>query len=98
MTFLFTDIEGSTELWEHDPASMQRAFSRQEAIVRESDLQWSLVQPVGLNDGDAPEERIVTTDGDLQKMAVSRKTVATLIADTLETDAYDNRSVAISAA
>jgi predicted ATPase/class 3 adenylate cyclase/DNA-binding CsgD family transcriptional regulator len=36
VTFLFTDIEGSTSLWEHDPEAMQRAFSRQEAIVREA--------------------------------------------------------------
>jgi predicted ATPase/class 3 adenylate cyclase/DNA-binding CsgD family transcriptional regulator len=36
VTFLFTDIEGSTSLWEHDPQAMQRAFARQEAIVREA--------------------------------------------------------------
>jgi predicted ATPase/class 3 adenylate cyclase/DNA-binding CsgD family transcriptional regulator len=34
VTFLFTDIEGSTALWERDPEAMQRAFTRQEAIVR----------------------------------------------------------------
>ncbi|UCC63874.1 MAG: hypothetical protein JSV36_02100 [Anaerolineae bacterium] len=34
VTFLFTDIESSTSLWERDPQAMQRAFSRQEAIVR----------------------------------------------------------------
>jgi predicted ATPase/DNA-binding SARP family transcriptional activator len=36
VTFLFTDIEGSTQLWEHHPEAMQRAFSRQESIVREA--------------------------------------------------------------
>jgi len=36
VTFLFTDIEGSTSLWERDRQAMQRAFSRQEAIVREA--------------------------------------------------------------
>ncbi|MBN1641211.1 MAG: hypothetical protein JXA09_08245 [Anaerolineae bacterium] len=36
VTFLFTDIEGSTLLWERHPAAMQRAFARQEAIVREA--------------------------------------------------------------
>jgi predicted ATPase/class 3 adenylate cyclase len=36
VTFLFTDIEGSTLLWEHQPEAMQRAFSRHEAIVREA--------------------------------------------------------------
>ncbi len=36
VTFLFTDIEGSTQLWEHYPEGMQRAFARQEAIFRQS--------------------------------------------------------------
>lgn len=36
VTFLFTDIEGSTSLWERDPEAMQRASARQEAIVREA--------------------------------------------------------------
>ncbi|MBN1935035.1 MAG: hypothetical protein JW934_10240 [Anaerolineae bacterium] len=36
VTFLFTDIQGSTALWEHDPQAMQRAFSRQEVIIRKA--------------------------------------------------------------
>ena len=36
VTFLFTDIEGSTRLWEHHPAQMKTAFARQEAILREA--------------------------------------------------------------
>lgn len=36
VTFLFTDIEGSTALWEQYPAQMRAAFARQEAIFRES--------------------------------------------------------------
>jgi class 3 adenylate cyclase len=34
VTFLFTDIEGSTRRWETDPASMRAASSREEAILR----------------------------------------------------------------
>ena len=34
VTFLFTDIEGSTELWERYPQSMQAALARHDAIVR----------------------------------------------------------------
>ena len=34
VTFLFTDIEGSTKRWEAQPQAMQLAFSRQEAILR----------------------------------------------------------------
>ena len=36
VTFLFTDIAGSTTLWEHQPEAMQRAHARHEAILRQS--------------------------------------------------------------
>ncbi len=36
VTFLFTDIEGSTQLWEDHPELMKHAFTRQEAILREA--------------------------------------------------------------
>ena len=34
VTFLFTDIEGSTKLWEHYPESMKPALARHDAILR----------------------------------------------------------------
>jgi predicted ATPase/class 3 adenylate cyclase/Tfp pilus assembly protein PilF len=34
VTFLFTDIEGSTQWWEEQPDWMAHAFARQEAILR----------------------------------------------------------------
>src|SRR5918998_910234 len=34
VTFLFTDIEGSTRLWERDPSAMRLALSRHDGIVR----------------------------------------------------------------
>ena len=34
ITFLFSDIEGSTQRWEEDRVSMQSAFNRQEEIMR----------------------------------------------------------------
>ncbi|HSF81940.1 MAG TPA: adenylate/guanylate cyclase domain-containing protein [Anaerolineales bacterium] len=34
VTFLFSDIEGSTQRWERQPSLMQAAFARQEAIMR----------------------------------------------------------------
>ncbi|MGE5222504.1 MAG: adenylate/guanylate cyclase domain-containing protein, partial [Omnitrophica WOR_2 bacterium] len=34
VTFLFTDIEGSTQLWESYPDAMPAAFARHEAIIR----------------------------------------------------------------
>ena len=34
ITFLYTDIEGSTRLWEQQPDAMQRALERHDAILR----------------------------------------------------------------
>ena len=36
VTFLFTDVEGSTRLWETDRAAMQTAVEDHLAIVREA--------------------------------------------------------------
>ncbi len=33
VAFLFTDIEGSTRLWEHHPAAMRRALARHNALM-----------------------------------------------------------------
>jgi predicted ATPase/class 3 adenylate cyclase len=35
ITFLFTDIEGSTQLWEQHPRAMQTALARHDAIMRQ---------------------------------------------------------------
>jgi predicted ATPase/predicted negative regulator of RcsB-dependent stress response len=39
-TFLFTDIEGSTRLWNQAPVAMTAAVPRQEALLRELIAQW----------------------------------------------------------
>jgi predicted ATPase/class 3 adenylate cyclase len=36
VTFLFTDIEGSTQLWDADPAGMRVALARHDEIVRKA--------------------------------------------------------------
>jgi predicted ATPase/class 3 adenylate cyclase len=36
VTFLFTDIEGSTQLWAHHPQQMGAAVARHEALLREA--------------------------------------------------------------
>ena len=36
LTFLFTDIEGSTQLWEQHPEAMKTALARHDAILRQS--------------------------------------------------------------
>ena len=35
-TFLFTDIEGSTRLWECEPGRMRSAFARHDALARKA--------------------------------------------------------------
>src|SRR5829696_8227804 len=34
VTFLFTDIEGSTKLWERDTPAMQKALARHDELLR----------------------------------------------------------------
>src|SRR6478752_4930570 len=36
VTFLFTDVEGSTRLWEEFPQAMQQALARHDQIVRDA--------------------------------------------------------------
>ena len=36
ITFLFTDIEGSTRLWEKDPQAMRRAIGRHDALLHQA--------------------------------------------------------------
>ena len=36
LTFLFTDIEGSTVLWEQHPETMRGALARHDVLVREA--------------------------------------------------------------
>jgi hypothetical protein len=36
VTFMFTDIEGSTRLWEAHPEAMRVALARHDAVVREA--------------------------------------------------------------
>jgi class 3 adenylate cyclase len=33
VTFLFTDIESSTRLWEHHPEAMRAALARHDALL-----------------------------------------------------------------
>jgi class 3 adenylate cyclase len=34
VTFLFTDIEGSTRLWQEDPSAMRAAMARHDRLLR----------------------------------------------------------------
>jgi predicted ATPase/class 3 adenylate cyclase len=52
VTFLFTDVEGSTHLWERDPTAMRAATARHDAIVEEQVARRSgvVVRPRGEGD------------------------------------------------
>lgn len=36
VTFLFTDVEGSTRLWEQQPAAMRQALVRHDALIEQA--------------------------------------------------------------
>src|SRR5918998_789931 len=52
VTFLFTDIEGSTALWEQHPEAMRQALIRHDALVEQivAEHQGHVVRPRGEGD------------------------------------------------
>ncbi|MGY1681605.1 NAD(P)-dependent oxidoreductase [Geodermatophilus sp. SYSU D01176] len=68
----------------------------QERIVRGSGLDWTLMQPVYLTDGDEPAALSCT--GDAEGMRVSRRAVGGVLADLAEVPGDGRRSVAVSGA
>jgi len=56
---------------------------RQEALVRQSDLDWTLVQPVGLTDGALTGRWLASATGERRKRTISRADLAAFIVDTL---------------
>ncbi|HWM17307.1 MAG TPA: NAD(P)-binding oxidoreductase [Microbacterium sp.] len=67
----------------------------QEAVMRGSDLDWTIVQPVYLNDGES-EEHFISTDGTTRGRNVSRRGVANVHADLVEHATMIGRTVSVS--
>ncbi|MGY1625318.1 NAD(P)-dependent oxidoreductase [Geodermatophilus sp. SYSU D00965] len=67
---------------------------RQERLVRDSGLDWTLVQPVYLTDGDEPAT--VSADGDVEEWHVSRAAVGGVLADAVDGALPRGRSLAVS--
>ena len=68
---------------------------RQERVVRDSGLDWTIVQPVYLTDGD--ETAVTSSAGDTGGMHVSRRAVGAVLADLVGTDgSRDGRCLTVS--
>lgn len=69
---------------------------RQEKVVKDSGLDWTLVQPVGLTDGAATGRWLASTSGDRRKRTVSRVDLADFIAQVLKGGRYVRETVVLS--
>ncbi|AFL73975.1 putative NADH-flavin reductase [Thiocystis violascens DSM 198] len=69
---------------------------RQETLVKDSGLDWTLIQPVGLTDGAATGRWLASTSGDRRKRTVSRVDLADFIAQVLEGGGYVRETVVLS--
>ncbi|MGY1712664.1 NAD(P)-dependent oxidoreductase [Geodermatophilus sp. SYSU D00758] len=67
---------------------------RQERLVRASGLDWTLVQPVDLTDGEEPAS--CSTTGEVAGMRVSRRAVGGVLADLATGGGARGASVAVS--
>lgn len=83
LTFLFTDVEGSTRLWEQHPAEMQAALERHDEILRSA---------IERNDG-----YVFSTAGDAFAAAFARAgdaiAAATQAQQSLEAEAWPETAV-----
>jgi putative NADH-flavin reductase len=90
------------------PAMHQRIFrwlrltgqmtdkENQEKLVKASNLDWTLVQPVGLTDGAATGRWLISTRGERRKRTISRVDLADVIVGTLEQARYLRETVVVS--
>ncbi|NEX20912.1 SDR family oxidoreductase [Thiorhodococcus mannitoliphagus] len=69
---------------------------QQERLVKGCDLNWTLLQPVGLTDGAATGRWLASTSGDRRKRTVSRVDLADFIAQILDGDRYARETVVLS--
>lgn len=68
----------------------------QERAVIASELDWVIVQPVHLTDGDDDRLPFASTRGETRKMSVSRKSVGRFLAHAIATPSLVRASVALS--
>jgi uncharacterized protein YbjT (DUF2867 family) len=68
----------------------------QEATVRTSDLDWTILRPVVLHDEERPDPATVRTDDTVPAWKVSRRQVARVAADALSRDEWTGRVLSVS--
>ena len=69
---------------------------QQEARVKASGLDWTLVQPVGLTDGAATGRWLASTKGERRKRTISRIDLAAFIVDNLCEARFKHQTVVMS--
>ena len=74
-----------------------RDHERQEQLVRESGLDWTILRPVVLNDEPAPLPPHVGMDDRVPSMKVSRRQVAEVTADALDSEELAGHVLSVSA-
>ena len=100
---------GIGETYRHLPLALKAFFSlairpqvtdheRQEQLVRESGLDWTIVRPTVLHDDPTDEPAYVATDDLAPTMRVSRRQVARVEADALESSELAGRVLTVTEA
>jgi uncharacterized protein YbjT (DUF2867 family) len=100
---------GIGETYRHLPLGLKAFFSlairpqvtdheRQEALVRASSLDWTIVRPTVLHDDPTEESAYVATDDLAPTMRVGRRQVARVAADALASDELAGRVLTVTEA
>jgi len=73
-----------------------RDHERQEQLLRDSDLDWTIVRPALLHDGDPGELRVATTLAEPIGGKTSRRTVARFLVQVIEDSSYIHQAPSIT--
>ncbi|MDF1660723.1 MAG: SDR family oxidoreductase [Planctomycetota bacterium] len=68
----------------------------QESIVKSSDIDWVLVQPVHLTDSEEMNPPFESTRGQTRRMSVARKRVARFLTESIQRNDLNRSTVALS--
>jgi uncharacterized protein YbjT (DUF2867 family) len=69
---------------------------RQEALVKASALDWTLIQPVGLTDGPATKNWLADRTGQIRRQQISRADVAAFLVSLVGDEHYSRATVSLS--